>query len=76
MARSREDVGIWLETYLVRAGEYEAVYSGMPPFGLGKVRGLIPAAGRHATARDRVGKSVAEPAGVGESSQQGLTAAR
>ena len=27
---SREDVGIWHETYLVRAHEYEAIYSGMP----------------------------------------------
>ena len=28
--------GIWHETYLVRAGEYEAIYGNMPPFGLGK----------------------------------------
>ena len=28
--------GIWHETYLVRAGEYEAIYANMPPFGLGK----------------------------------------
>src|SRR5690349_19864387 len=27
---SRGDVSIWHETYLVRAGEYEAIYSGMP----------------------------------------------
>ena len=27
---SRGDVGIWHETYHVRAGEYETVYSGMP----------------------------------------------
>ena len=26
--------GIWHETYLVRAGEYEAVYGNMPTFGL------------------------------------------
>src|SRR5690349_13397235 len=30
---SRGDVGIWHETYRVRAGEYECVYSGMPPIG-------------------------------------------
>lgn len=36
MAKSRGDVGIWHETYMVRAGEYECVYSGMPPFGLAK----------------------------------------
>ncbi len=36
MAKSRGDVGIWHETYKVRAGEYECAYSGMPPFGLAK----------------------------------------
>lgn len=34
MKRSRGDVGIWHETYLVAAGQYETVYSGMPDFGL------------------------------------------
>ena len=33
MRESRGDVGIWHETYLVRAGEYEAIYSGMPRLG-------------------------------------------
>ena len=27
--------GIWHETYLVKAGQYEAVYGNMPPHGLG-----------------------------------------
>ena len=36
MKDSRGDVGIWHETYLVRAGEYETVYSGMPLIGLAK----------------------------------------
>lgn len=36
MKETRGDVGIWHETYKVRAGEYEAIYSGMPPYGLGK----------------------------------------
>ena len=34
--------GIWHETYLVRAGEYEAIYGNMPPFGLGQAGRLIP----------------------------------
>ncbi len=34
--------GIWHETYLVREGEYEAVYGNMPPYGLGKAGRLIP----------------------------------
>ncbi len=33
--------GIWHETYLVRAGEYEAVYGNMPPHGLGRAAGLV-----------------------------------
>ncbi|MGQ0642318.1 MAG: monooxygenase family protein [Gemmatimonadaceae bacterium] len=32
LGSSRGDVGIWHETYQARAGEYETVYSGMPPF--------------------------------------------
>lgn len=36
--------GIWHETYLVRAGEYEAIYGNMPPFGLGKAGRLVPLA--------------------------------
>ena len=34
--------GIWHETYLVRADEYEAIYANMPPFGLGKAGALEP----------------------------------
>ena len=37
-------VGIWHETYLVRAGEYEAIYGNMPPHGLGKATTLVPVA--------------------------------
>ena len=51
---SRGDVGIWHETFLVHAGEYEAVYSGMPPFGMGQVGTLVPASGRRETARGRI----------------------
>jgi hypothetical protein len=36
--------GIWHETYLVRAREYEAVYGNMPPHGLGKATTLVPVA--------------------------------
>jgi hypothetical protein len=45
--------GIWHETYLVRAGEYEAVYGNMPPFGLGKAGRLVPLS-QSSTARDRL----------------------
>jgi fumigallin biosynthesis monooxygenase-like protein len=51
---SRDDVGIWHETYQVRAGEYETIYSGMPPFGLGSAAKLVPISDKHESARDRI----------------------
>jgi hypothetical protein len=45
--------GIWHETYLVRAGEYEAIYGNMPTIGLGKAGTLLPVA-ESSTARLRV----------------------
>src|SRR5215471_18667019 len=33
------------ETYVVKPGNYEAIHSGMPPCGLGKVGKLVPAIG-------------------------------
>ena len=50
---TEEGTGIWHETYLVRAGEYEAVYANMPPFGLGKVSTLVPY--DQVSARQRLG---------------------
>ena len=57
MRESRGDVGIWHETYQVRAGQYEAIYSGMPPWGLGKVGTLVSASGRHDSARGRIARN-------------------
>lgn len=54
MKNSRADVGIWHETYLVKAGQYEAVYSGMPSYGLGRVSELVPATGNRSDARSRL----------------------
>jgi hypothetical protein len=54
MRESRGDVGIWHETYKVRAGQYEAIYSGMPRWGLGRIGALLPASGRKESARGRV----------------------
>ncbi|MCP8940907.1 DUF4188 domain-containing protein [Alsobacter sp. SYSU M60028] len=54
MKNARGDVGIWHETYKVRAGEYEAIYSGMPKTGLGKVSSLTPATGPREAARQRL----------------------
>src|SRR5215210_6937676 len=64
VGRSRGDVGIWHETYRVAPGQYEAIYSGMPAYGLGKVGALVPAAGRRESARGRLRareEDVAEP---------------
>jgi len=55
MGRSRGDVGIWHETYRISAGQYEAIYSGMPALGLGKVGRLVPARERFESARGRIG---------------------
>jgi len=52
--KSRGDVGIWHETYLVKAGNHETIYSGMPPFGLGKAGTLVPAVGNKEAARTRM----------------------
>jgi hypothetical protein len=49
-----ERTGIWHETYLVQAGQYEAIYGNMPPHGLGKAGRLVPLASS-STARGRVG---------------------
>jgi len=58
---SRGDVGLWHETYQVRAGEYESLYSGMPPFGLGKFGQLMPASGRRESARGRMTTDTPQP---------------
>jgi hypothetical protein len=47
--------GIWHETYLVRAGEYEAIYGNMPAYGLGKASDLMPLSA-DTTARHRLRK--------------------
>ena len=54
------DVGIWHETYRVRAGDYESIYVNMPRFGLGKVGELLDVApGRRDGARDRLAEATA-----------------
>ncbi|WP_236794928.1 monooxygenase family protein [Amycolatopsis sp. GM8] len=52
-SRNGQAAGIWHETFLVKAGQYEAVYGNMPTFGLGTARGIeLRRAGR--TARERL----------------------
>jgi hypothetical protein len=53
-AAKNGDVGIWHETYLIHPGDHESVYNNMPPFGLGKVTGIVPAVGKRNTAASRL----------------------
>ena len=55
--KSNGDVGIWHETYKVKAGEYECVYNNMPKFGLGKIGDLVPAIGKREFAAQRIAKN-------------------
>ncbi len=45
--------GIWHETYLVRAGEYEAIYGNMPEHGLARASEVTPI-GSGSSARGRL----------------------
>ena len=53
--RGSGDVGIWHETYKVRAGEYEAIYGNMPVFGLAAASAHVPVAKRGQSAAGRLG---------------------
>jgi hypothetical protein len=48
-------VGVFHETYQVQPGQHEAVYVNMPRFGLANAFAHVPAVGRRATARRRLG---------------------
>lgn len=48
-------VGVFHETFLVQAGQYEAVYVNTPRFGLARAAEHVPATGKLATARRRLG---------------------
>jgi hypothetical protein len=49
-------VGIFHETYSVKANEYECVYGNMPPFGLARAGAMAPAVGRLQSAMSRMGR--------------------
>lgn len=53
---SSGDIGIWHETYCIRAGDYECLYNNMPPHGLARVTQLQDAVGQAQTARGRLGQ--------------------
>ncbi|MFC7391432.1 DUF4188 domain-containing protein [Scopulibacillus cellulosilyticus] len=47
-------VGIYHETYIVQAGNYESIYGNMPEFGLAKAIGHMPVSHRTETAEKRI----------------------
>lgn len=62
VVRDSGDVGIWHETFKVRAGEYEAVYGNMPAFGLAAAASHVPVGRVANSAAARIGESdVDEP---------------
>ena len=58
---SSGDVGVWHETYRVRAGEYEAIYRDMPRVGLAAAAEHLPL-GSTSRAAERMASGV-QPAG-------------
>lgn len=57
--------GIWHETYLVKANNYESMYGNMPRFGLAKATAHVPISGRKQTARGRLtGEELSVPADI------------
>lgn len=54
--RTSGAVGIWHETYLVRAGAYEAIYADMPRVGLAAAGGHVPIHVKGHTAARRIGR--------------------
>jgi hypothetical protein len=58
-------VGVWHETYAVKAGSYEVVYTNMPLIGQGLFRKLVPATGELASARRRMRLPDPQPAEAG-----------
>ena len=61
--RNNGNVGIWHETFMVRAGEYEAIYANMPHFGLGAA-GEHGQLGKESTAPLRGGRRTEDVAPV------------
>lgn len=71
-AKQNAAIGIWHETYLVRANEYETVYNNMPAHGLAACdeTEMVPAAKHRKTAAGRLERTDGSdfPATVNDSS--------
>jgi len=60
--RASGDVGIWHETFKVRAGEYESIYANMPRVGLAAAGEHLPVGSTSQTSARRIGATADEPA--------------
>lgn len=60
VVRESGDVGIWHETYRIRAGEYEAIYGNMPIFGLAAATNHVPVGLKGQSAGRRIGVSITD----------------
>ncbi len=56
LAYKGNNVGIWHETYVVPAGNFETIYGNMPLLGLGTVSGVVPVNSRGRSAAERLAK--------------------
>src|SRR4029079_10112145 len=56
--RSNGDVGIWHETYKVRAGEFHCIYHNLPKDGMCKVGELVSATCAKESAGQRITKTL------------------
>lgn len=54
VANANGDVGIWHETYVIKPGQWEAIYGNMPVFGLGKASRTVAIGKSNDTARKRL----------------------
>jgi hypothetical protein len=64
LGKKSPELGFWHETFVVRNGDYEAIYVNCPLFGLANARGVSTEAAARglSTMRGRLGKGVGQPA--------------
>ncbi|KAI9020400.1 hypothetical protein DFJ74DRAFT_757003 [Hyaloraphidium curvatum] len=62
LGRKGSDYGFWHESYRILPGGTDAIYINCPPIGLGNCIGaqLVPAQGRYASAKGRMGQTQGE----------------
>lgn len=60
------EVGIWHETFKVRAGDYECMYGNMPRVGLAAAADHLPIGRKSDSAAQRIGVAIADPGSEAE----------